>query len=139
MRTTTPLTVVLLLTLLTLLAVMLPLGCQSWRAARHYDRGSDALDRGQPLEAIAELESARRLEPGRSEIVNHLGLAYQFAGRPDDALAAFDRAVELDCTNQAARHNLTVAESRRDNSGARRAPPSHRMHERLGRESLEAK
>jgi Flp pilus assembly protein TadD len=118
---------------------MLPLGCQSWRAARHYDRGSDALDHGQPLEAIAELEAARRLEPGRSEIVNHLGLAYQSAGRPDDALAAFDRAVELDCTNQAARHNLAVAESRRGSGDTLRAPVDHRMHERLGRESLEAK
>jgi Flp pilus assembly protein TadD len=119
MRATTPLTVVLLLALL---AVMLPLGCQSWRAARHSDRGSDALDHGQPLEAIAELEAARRLEPGRSEIVNHLGLAYQSAGRPDDALAAFDRAVELDCTNEAAKHNLAVAESRRGSAGALRAP-----------------
>jgi lipoprotein NlpI len=85
------------------------LGCQSFQAARHYDRGSAALEHGDVQQAISELEQARRLEPGRSEIENHLGLAYTAAGRPDAALAAFDRAVELDCTNDAAQQNLAAA------------------------------
>jgi cytochrome c-type biogenesis protein CcmH/NrfG len=40
--------------------------------------------------------------PERSEVFNHLGLAYAAAGRRDDALLAFERAVELDCDNPAA-------------------------------------
>ncbi len=48
---------------------------------------------------------------------NHLGIAYREAGRPDDAQRAFEQAVELDCTNDAARHNLMAL---RETGGARR-------------------
>ena len=50
--------------------------------------------------------------PDASEIQNHLGLAYVEAGREADALRAFQRAVALDCDNQAARQNLRAAEAR---------------------------
>lgn len=85
-------------------------GCATFRAARLYDSGTRALDRGEVAEAIADLERAATLSPRASEIQNHLGLAYAAAGRPDDARRAFERALELDCGNEAARHNLGVAE-----------------------------
>jgi cytochrome c-type biogenesis protein CcmH/NrfG len=40
---------------------------------------------------------------------DHLGIAYAAAGRPLDALAAFERAVALDCDNRAAKANLAAA------------------------------
>lgn len=81
-------------------------GCTSFRAARLYQSGTQALDRGDVALSIHDLEAAERLAPDASEIQNHLGLAYRAAGRPADARAAFERAVELDCENQAAQRNL---------------------------------
>ena len=73
-----------------------------------YQSGTHALDRGDSTEAIAELERAAELLPEASEVQNHLGLAYQAAGRKSDAEFAFRRAVELDCGNAAAVENLRV-------------------------------
>jgi Flp pilus assembly protein TadD len=97
------------------LALLLPLtlGCASFRAARLYQTGSLALDRGDVVQAIGALERAAELAPDASEIQNHLGLAYQAAGRHDAALRAFRRAVALDCSNQPAAHNLALAERHR--------------------------
>jgi Flp pilus assembly protein TadD len=77
-----------------------------------YQSGTSALDRGDSVEAIARLERAANLLPAASEVQNHLGLAYQAAGRDLDAELAFRRAVDLDCGNAAALENLRVAESR---------------------------
>ncbi len=76
------------------------------QGARHYSAGNDALAAGDAGHAVHHFEEAARLVPHASEIQNHLGLAYQAAGRRDDALAAYERAVDLDCDNAAAQHNL---------------------------------
>ena len=83
----------------------------SYQAARLYASGSAALERGDSARAISDLERATRLAPHASEIQNHLGAAYAHAGRDDEALAAFRRAVELDCDNEAAQQNLRAAEA----------------------------
>ena len=54
----------------------------------------------------------RSWSPRASEVQNHLGLAYAEQGRHADALAAFRRAVEIDCGNEAAQRNLHAAEAR---------------------------
>ncbi len=94
-----------------LCAVVLALGCSSFRAARLYQSGTHALDHGDSTEAIAELERAAEFLPEASEVQNHLGLAYQAAGRKRDAEFAFRRAVELDCGNAAAVENLRIVEA----------------------------
>ncbi|MCH2186483.1 hypothetical protein MK280_11500 [Myxococcota bacterium] len=81
-------------------------GCEGLRGARLYAAGSQALNRGDTDQAIQDLEAASRLAPNRSDVFNHLGLAYQQAGRPAPARSAFERAIDLDCTNQAAQENL---------------------------------
>jgi Flp pilus assembly protein TadD len=86
-------------------------GCASFRGARAYQRGSQALDRGDAPVAISEFERAATLVPHASEVQNHLGIAYSMEGRWDYALSAFRRAVELDCDNQAAQRNLTEAQA----------------------------
>lgn len=85
-------------------------GCASFEAARLYRSGTRALDAGDSARAVADLERAAQLMPQGSEIQNHLGLAYTAAGRDDAAVAAFRRAVEIDCDNAAAQHNLEVAQ-----------------------------
>ncbi|MDJ0848491.1 MAG: tetratricopeptide repeat protein [Myxococcota bacterium] len=105
---------------LLLLALAVTLGCANWRAAHLYGSGTDALDRGDVELAIRDLERAAELAPRASEVQNHLGLAYSAAGRREAALAAFERAVELDCDNAAARENLAVARERL--AAARRHP-----------------
>jgi len=87
-------------------------GCTSFQGARLYRSGTLALDRGDTETAIADLERAADLVPAASEVQNHLGLAYAAAGRDAEARAAFERAIELDCENTAASHNLRVAERR---------------------------
>jgi Flp pilus assembly protein TadD len=84
--------------------------CASFEGARHYRSGSAALERGEVAQAITELEQAAVLLPDASEVRNHLGIAYLEAGRSDDALREFEEAVLLDCTNDAALHNLRAAQ-----------------------------
>jgi Flp pilus assembly protein TadD len=91
------------------LATAAPLaGCASLAAARAFRSGTEALDRGETGRAVAELERAAALAPTASAVHNHLGIAYEAAGRRDDARRAYERAVELDCANQAAWRNLAA-------------------------------
>jgi Flp pilus assembly protein TadD len=86
-------------------------GCASLEAARLERSGTAALDRGEALRAIRDLEQAAALAPGASGIQNHLGIAYEQAGRPGDAESAYERAVALDCRNDAASANLDALRS----------------------------
>ena len=102
----------LLLVIGLVLVALAPTGCATLRAADLYQSGTAALDEGDAARAIRDLEAAAGHQPEASEIQNHLGLAYEAAGREREALAAFRRAVELDCDNQPAQHNLSLAEAR---------------------------
>ncbi|GEM_PF-2259343 len=93
---------------------------RAWQAGRLYVDGTAALDRGEHARAIVALEEAARLVPEASAVRNHLGLAYQGAGQPDRARAAFEAALELDCDNEAARANLAHLDSRTNQSGGSR-------------------
>ena len=85
------------------------LGCAGMRAAQLYQSGTQALNAGDGELAVAQLREASLLQPAASEIQNHLGLAYVVAGQHSQALAAFERAVFLDCENSAAIKNLAAA------------------------------
>ena len=93
------------------LGIALLSGCATLEGYRHFELGNAALDRGDVARAVLELELAATLAPERSEILNHLGIAYRTAGRSGDALSAFERAVALDCDNQEAAANLAAARS----------------------------
>jgi tetratricopeptide (TPR) repeat protein len=86
-------------------------GCTGFRAARLYQEGTEALNAGDSELAIIRLGEAEQLEPEASEIHNHLGLAYAAAGQHEQALSAFQKAVDLDCSNAAANHNLSAAQA----------------------------
>lgn len=96
---------------LALALLVLTSGCAGVEATRLYRSGTDALDRGDSAQAVADLERAAALRPEAAPVHNHLGLAYVQAGRDAEAEAAFRRAVELDCSNEAAQHNLRAAEA----------------------------
>jgi Flp pilus assembly protein TadD len=87
-------------------------GCTTLEGYRHFEAGTAALDRGDAPAAVVELERAAALVPDRSEVHNHLGIAYAAAGRPEDAVRAFERAVALDCDNREAKANLAAARGR---------------------------
>ena len=87
-------------------------GCTSWRGARLYQRGTQALEQGDSDRALALLAEAARLVPEASEVRNHLGLAQVAVGRDDLALESFELATRLDCNNRAARDNLARLEGR---------------------------
>lgn len=94
------------------LALALLSGCATLEGYRHFQLGNAALERGDVARAVAELELAATLAPERSEVFNHLGIAYLATGRSGDALAAFERAVALDCDNRAAQANLDALATR---------------------------
>jgi tetratricopeptide (TPR) repeat protein len=96
-------------------------GCTSWRAAQLYQSGTVELDRGEYELAIADLERASELAPQASQVQNHLGLALAATGREDEAREALRRAVALDCTNDAAAHNLSLIEASIEEGGLGRA------------------
>ena len=50
---------------------------------------------GRNAEAVAQLDTARRLDPLRTGISALLGRAYVNWGRPDEAIAALDQAIDL--------------------------------------------
>ena len=85
------------------------LGCGGVRAAHLYREGTAALNAGKPVVAISQLTRAGALAPEASEIQNHLGLAFATTGQHEKALSAFQRAVDLDCSNSAAVQNLVAA------------------------------
>jgi tetratricopeptide (TPR) repeat protein len=91
--------------------------CAASRGASLYRAGSRALAQGDSVRAIADLEAANALLPGRSEILNHLGIAYDKAGRSAEALTAFEQAVAFDCRNAAAESNLVAARQRAITTG----------------------
>lgn len=105
------------------IVLALPLlgGCTSWRAAQLYQSGTAELERGEYELAISDLERASELAPQASQVQNHLGLALAATGREDEARAALERAVALDCTNDAAAHNLALLEASMAKSGGDRA------------------
>jgi Flp pilus assembly protein TadD len=91
---------------LVLLAALALVACASVEAVRLERSGTAALDRGDAARAVADLERAAVLAPDVSGIQNHLGIAYEQAGRRADAEQAYERAVALDCDNRAAEANL---------------------------------
>jgi tetratricopeptide (TPR) repeat protein len=103
-------------------------GCADLEARRFYRAGTDALDRGESQRAVAELERAAALAPEISAIQNHLGIAYEDAGRSDDALLAYERAVALDCDNRAAESNLRELRARRADD-SRSSPDGEQVHD----------
>lgn len=113
-------------------------GCATWQGATLYQSGSEALQEGRIEVAIDDLERAADLAPDRSEIQNHLGLAYAAADRREDALAAFRLAEALDCDNRAATVNRERLESewinsdRIESTGADRDAAAGRLVEESG-------
>lgn len=87
-------------------------GCASWRGARLYQSGTHALEAGDTDRALADLQRAARLVPEASEVQNHLGLVWLARGDEGRARRAFERAVALDCDNDAAVANLAALDDR---------------------------
>lgn len=98
--------------LIALVLASLALGCAGFRAAKLYRAGTDDLNAGRHEAALVQLSEAARLLPTASEIQNHLGLALAANERHVEALRAFERAVALDCDNEAAARNLATATRR---------------------------
>jgi tetratricopeptide (TPR) repeat protein len=65
-------------------------------AAIWHDLGLVCLECGQLSEAIQALRSAIAIDPGFHDSHLRLGIALEFAGSPDGALAAYRRAAELE-------------------------------------------
>lgn len=88
------------------LAALLALtGCQP-PGPKALLEGDRLIGEGKYREAIDKLQTATQLLPANAQAWNHLGLAYQYAGQPNEALKAYQQAVSLDRNLAAIRFNL---------------------------------
>jgi tetratricopeptide (TPR) repeat protein len=69
-------------------------------------KGRQALDAGDYPNAVAELKTAAELLATNAAAWNYYGVALQCAGQPDDAVNAYNRALDLDRDLFEARMNL---------------------------------
>jgi superkiller protein 3 len=100
-------------------------------AAMHVPLGAVYLERGWLDEALAELETASRLDPERADVHVFRGLAYDAANRRHEAREAFGRAWELDSGDPAKAYWLIGHSPSFDEAPeARRALESLLDHER---------
>jgi tetratricopeptide (TPR) repeat protein len=58
-------------------------------------RAKESFARNAYLAALQDLEAVAAVHPGFADVQNLMGLCLSLLGRPEDALAAFDRAVAL--------------------------------------------
>jgi tetratricopeptide (TPR) repeat protein len=89
-----------------------------------------------PLEAVRVLEQGVRLAPNDHRMHNALGSAYLINLRLNDALAEFDKALELDTNDEFA--NLNIANLLRSTGDFERAEQAYRKHIALKPEDAEA-
>ncbi len=112
------------------LSLVCSIGCGALEGPRLHVQGTEALERGEYSEAREALSQAAVLveHPTQaSQVQNHLGLAYLGEGKNELAAQAFRRAIDLDCRNEAAKHNLEViAGTRSGSAGNGQAEGSNR-------------
>jgi tetratricopeptide (TPR) repeat protein len=69
-------------------------------------KGKNFLEHGDFTSAVEQLKTATTLLPSNAQAWNYYGVALQHAGQPDDAAAAYNRALTLDRDLTEAHYNL---------------------------------
>lgn len=73
------------------------------QAQRHFQRAKDLYQAGSYRDAIAELESARTLDPKAKELVFNLGIVHEKLAKFDEAIVWFQKYMEMDGVTAAER------------------------------------
>jgi len=87
--------------------MLLATGCTP-SGERALVEGDRLLREGKTVEAVRMIEHAVETLPQNARALNQLGLAYQTAGRDDEARRAYLRALDLDRNLFEANHNLAL-------------------------------
>ena len=75
-------------------------GQSAAEAKKHFETARGLYQKGAYREAIVELETALKFDPGGKELVYNLGVLHEKLGDIDDALQYFRRYAEMDLTAQ---------------------------------------
>jgi tetratricopeptide (TPR) repeat protein len=83
----------------------------------YFDLGEKSSDKRDSLfgEAIKVYTDLLKIEPNASGVYNNIGVIYSFLGRYEEALNAYQKAIELDTSNELARKNLFSLKNNRLN------------------------
>lgn len=93
------------------------------RAAQtHFQRAKDLYQAGSYREAIAELEIARKLDPGAKDLVMNLGIVHERLGLFDEAIAHFTAYLDMEGVSAAERARVEAMITRIE--GAKRELPA---------------
>jgi superkiller protein 3 len=77
-------------------------------ADRYYDQGVQSLRQEQWKSAVLSFEEVLKLDPGRADAENGMGVALGKLGDQTNSLAAFRRAIEIDPGYAEAHYNLAL-------------------------------
>ena len=69
-------------------------------------KGKKLLERGDYAAAVAQFKTATSLLATNAQAWNYLGVAFQYAGQPTNAVTAYKRALDFDRDLMAAHYNL---------------------------------
>ena len=89
------------------------------RATAHLHLGNLFLAQGNMGEAIREYRATLELRPDLDKAQNNLGIAYSTIGKYPEAIAAFNRAIQLNPGNSEAVKNLAICVRKAEGAGKR--------------------
>jgi len=85
----------------------------------YFNSGTQSLMDQRYTEALQHLTKANELDPGNSQIMNNLGMAYYLKGHRDLGVRTIEEVIELDPKNSDAKSNLAaIAMKENDNAKA---------------------
>src|SRR5258706_13694466 len=87
-------------------------------AKAHVEFGINVAQRGLWREAIYRWEKATQIDPTYAAAFNDLAIAYEHEGQLDKARKAYEKALELDPSNQQIRQNYELFKEINDRTSA---------------------
>lgn len=98
------------------------------KAQQHFQRAKELYSQGKYTDAVNELELARDLDPKAKDLVFNLGIVHEKLGKYDEAIAFFQKYMEMDGVTPQERTkaetNIKRIEGAKQEVGSKPTPPT---------------